>query len=140
MIISESPTFGTVSRKSDEAVIVQNVHRSKSEPVVGPKGETWIDENELPMKVHLKGDVVLHQEREKIAGKSERRTVRARELDYDFVADSVLALNAELEVAAPGIETPIRIMSTRILQFHRRVRQPDGPLAASQHLTIRTGH
>ncbi len=140
MIVSDSPRFGTVSMKADEAVIVRNLHRSKGETVAGPNRETWVEEDDVPMEVHLKGDVVLRQERAMIAGKGEQRTVRARELEYDLVADSVLALDAELEVAVPGIETPIRIVSPRILQFHPNVRQPNGSLAPSEQFTIRTGH
>jgi hypothetical protein len=139
MIVTESPRFGTISMKADEAVIVRNLRRSKGETVAGPNRETWVEEDDVPMEVHLKGDVVLRQDREMIAGKGERRTIRARELDYDLVADSVLALDAELEVATHGIETPIRIVSPRILQFHPDVRQPDGSLARSEHCEIRTG-
>ena len=139
MIVTDSPRFGTVSMKADEAVIVRHPRQNKSETVAGPNREPWVEEDDVPMEVHLKGDVVLRQERDNIEGNGEHRTVRARELDYDVVADSVLALDAELEVATTGIATPTRIVSPRILQFHPRVRQANGALAPSEHFTIRTG-
>ena len=77
--------------EADEAVIVRNVYRRKGETHSGPEGATWVEEDELPMRVHLKGEVVLHQDQETIARKGEPRTFRARELDYNFVTDRVVA-------------------------------------------------
>jgi beta-lactamase regulating signal transducer with metallopeptidase domain len=138
-IVSKSPRFGTVSMEADEAVIVRNLYRRKGETHSGPDEATWVEEDELPMRVHLKGDVVLRQNQETNAKNGKPKTFRARELDYNFVTDRVLALDAELEEATAGPETPVKIASPRIEQFHRMVRQPDGSLAPSEHPEIRVG-
>ncbi len=87
------------------------------------------------MDVHLKGNVIL-----RLAGKGEQQTVRAAEADYNFVTDRLLAVDAELEVDAPGLGTPIKIVSPRIEQFHPEVRQPDGSIVPSERREIRAGH
>jgi hypothetical protein len=139
-IVSKSPRFGTVSMEADEAVIVRNLYRRKGETHSDPSdpdGATWIEEDELPMRVHLKGDVILRQNDETTAKNSKPKTFRARELDFNFVTDSVVAFDAELEEATPGSETPVKITSSRIEQFRRMVRQPDGSLA--EHFEVRAG-
>jgi beta-lactamase regulating signal transducer with metallopeptidase domain len=138
-IVSKSPKFGTVSMEADEAVIVRNLYRRKGDTLAGPNGESWVEEDELPMAAHLKGDVIFRQDQYKFAGMGDTRTVRARELNYDFVADRLLALNAELEVAAPGLAKPFKTVSSRIEQFHPVVRRPDGSIAPSEHREIRAG-
>jgi beta-lactamase regulating signal transducer with metallopeptidase domain len=138
-IVSKSPRFGTVSMEADEAVIVRNLYRRKGETHSDPDGATWIEEEELPMRVHLKGDVILRQNDETTAKNSKPRTFRARELDFNFVTDRVVAFDAELEEATPGSETPVKITSSRIEQFRRMVRQPDGSLAPSETFEVRAG-
>jgi beta-lactamase regulating signal transducer with metallopeptidase domain len=138
-MVSKSPRFGTVSMEADEAVIVRNLYRRKGETHSGPDGATWVEEDELPMRVHLKGDVILRQNQETTPKNGKPKTFRARELDYNFVTDRVLALDAEVEEATAGAETPVKIASPRIEQFHPMVRQPDGSLAPSEHPEIRAG-
>jgi hypothetical protein len=138
-IVGKSPRFGTISMEADEAVIVRNLYRRKGETHSGPDGATWVEEDELPMRVHLKGDVILCQNQETTAKNGKPKTFRARELDYNFVTDRVVAFDAELEEATAGAETPVKIASPRIEQFHPMVRQPDGSLAPSEHPEIRVG-
>jgi beta-lactamase regulating signal transducer with metallopeptidase domain len=138
-IVGTSPRFGTISMEADEAVIVRNLYRRKGETHSRPDGATWAEEDELPMRVHLKGDVILRQNQQTTAKNAEPRTFRARELDYNFVTDRVVAFDAELEEATAGAETPVKIASPRIEQFHPMVRQPDGSLAPSEHPEIRVG-
>jgi hypothetical protein len=132
MIVSKSPKLGTLRLEADEAVIVRYLHNSKGETVAGPNGATWVEEDETDMEVSLRGDVIFRQDEAKIAGKGDQRTIRARELEFDFVEDSLVALDARLEVAGSLIASP------RIEQFHPRVRQPDGSLAPSERREIRS--
>ena len=138
-IVSKSPRFGTVSMEADEAVIVRNLYRRKGETRPAPDGVTWVEEDELPMRVHLKGNVILRQNQETTAKNGKSKTFRARELDYNFVTDRVVALDAELDVAAPDLDAPVKITSARIEQFHPMVRQPDGSRTPSEHLEVRAG-
>ena len=86
--------------EADEAVIKRV---NPEEPVKPPHGETWLEEAYLPMDVHLKGNVVLSL---RIAGKVGEQTVRAAQLDYDFVTGRVVGAPAESEVTDPELEKP----------------------------------
>ena len=135
-IVCNSRKFGTIRIVADEAVIKRVQAKTNEDGSVGgPNGETWYEESDLPMDIHLKGNVIL-----RLAGKGERQTIHAREADYDFVTDRLLAVEAELEVDAPGLGAPIKILSPRIEQFHPDVRQPDGSLVPSERREIRAGH
>ena len=135
-IVCNSRKFGTIRIIADEAVIDRvQPERNEDEPVGGPRGETWYEDADAPMDVHLRGNVIL-----RLAGKGEQQTVRAAEADYNFVTDRLLAVDAELEVDAPGLGTPIKIVSPKIEQFHPTERQPDGSLVPSQRREIRAGH
>jgi beta-lactamase regulating signal transducer with metallopeptidase domain len=132
-IVCNTGKFGTIRMEADEAVIKRGPYTDESSG--GPRGETWFEEADLPMEVHLKGNVIL-----RIAGKGEQQTFHAPDVDYDFVTDRLVALDAELEVDAPGLGTPIKISSPRIVQFHPEVRQADGSSVLSERREIRAGH
>jgi hypothetical protein len=135
-IVCNSRKFGTIRIVADEAVIKRvQPKRSEDESAGGPRGETWYEESDVPMEVHLKDNVVL-----RLAGKGEQQIIHAREADYNFVTDRLLAVEAELEVDAPGLGAPIKIVSPRIEQFHPEVRQPDGSRVPSERREIRAGH
>jgi len=138
-ILTKTPKFGTIEIEADVAGIWRGPHPKKLKSVTGPKGETWVDHDELPMKVWVRGDVILRQVQDSNTGKGEQRIFRATELDYDFVTDHVIAVDAKLEVVAPGLLTPIKIASPRIEQFHPLVGQPNGLLAPAEHREIHAG-
>jgi beta-lactamase regulating signal transducer with metallopeptidase domain len=104
-IISESSKFGVVSLEADEAVIKRVKRSSDKEPIAGPRGETWFEEADVPMEVHLKGNAVVRQEVAK-PGAGDAKIVRASELDYDFVTGRLEAPPANPKPAALGFPAP----------------------------------
>ena len=135
-LLCHSRKSGTIRMAADEAVIKRvEPDRDEKEPAIGPRGETWYEEADVPMEIHLKGNVIL-----RIALKGDQQTFRASVVEYDFVTERLLAIDAELEVDGPGLGTPIKIVSTTIEQFHPDVRQPDGSLVPSEHREIKAGH
>jgi beta-lactamase regulating signal transducer with metallopeptidase domain len=137
-IVSKSRGFGSFSMEADEAVIVRYLHNRKGETVAGPSGETWVEEDELPMEVHMKGDVIFRQDQGKLAGKGVEQTVRASQLDYDFVTKRLVATDAEI-VALSASGLPTSTLSASRIELSL-VRKPDGSLAPVEHRDIRAGH
>jgi len=132
---------GTIDIEADEAVIWLGPSPKKGEPVRTPKGElVWEDDDTRPMEVYLEGNVILRQDENKWAGKSDQRTVRAPRMYYNFVNDRFLAPNAELDLFAPGLFTPFRIKSPRIEQFRPLVPLPNGTFALAEQPEIRAEH
>ena len=80
--------------EANEAMIMRNLYRRNGETQAGPNGETWVEEDELPMKVQLKGDVIFRPDQGKIAGKGDQRIFRASQLDYNFVTGHLVATDA----------------------------------------------
>ena len=138
-ILTKTVRFGAIEIEADEVTIRRGPDRKKFKPVTAPKGETWVDHDEQPMNVTVKGDVILRQFQQGNPGKGEQRIFRATELDYDFVTDRLEARNAEVDVLAPSLPTPIKIKSPKIEQFHPLVRRPDGSVAYAQHREISAG-
>ena len=139
VIVSTVPKFGTIDIAAEEAEIRRGPHRALGE-TSGTDREMWVEHDEQSMEAHLKGNVVVRQNQDKIAGTGEQRTIHAPQVDYDFVTDRLLATDAELEVAAPGLLTPIKVTSPRIELFHPLVRKPDGSLTPAQRCEIRAGY
>jgi hypothetical protein len=130
-IVSRSTAFGTVNMEANEAVIMRNLYRRNGETQAGSNGETWVEEDELPMTVQLKGDVIFHPDQGKIAGKGDQRIFRASQLDYNFVTGHLMATDAQIEtLSASGL--PTSAMSASRIQFSL-VRRPEGSHAPSEH-------
>jgi hypothetical protein len=89
------------------------------------------------MEVYLEGNVILRQDEQKVAGKGDQRTYRAKRAYYDFVSDRFVGLDGEIDVFSPGFIAPMKIKSPRIDQFHRLLQQPDGTLIPDTNPEIR---
>jgi hypothetical protein len=141
ILIVATAKSGTIDIEADEAVIWLGPTPKKGEPVKTPNGEfVWEDDDKRPMEVYLEGNVILRQDENKWAGKSDQRTVRAPRMYYNFVNDRFVAPNAELDVFAPGLFTPFRVKSPRIEQFRALVPLPNGTFALAEQPEIRAEH
>ncbi|MGO9917666.1 MAG: hypothetical protein ACLQIB_23595 [Isosphaeraceae bacterium] len=89
-IISASPRFGMIDVEADEIAITRN--RTEDGPRASHNA-MWVDDYELPMEMHFKGNVVLRHDRNGAGGFSERRIIRAEKLEYDFVLDQLEAID-----------------------------------------------
>jgi hypothetical protein len=137
-IVSKSRGFGSFSMEADEAVIVRYLDNRKGETVAGPNGETWVEEDELPMEIHLKGNVIFRPVEAKIAGNGDQRTFRASQLDYNFVTGRLMATDAQI-VTLPASGLPTSMMTAPRIEFSL-VRQPGGSLDPSDHREIGAVH
>ena len=62
-IICNTQKFGTIRMEADEALIKRVERRRDDEPAARVlNGETWFEEADVPMEVHLKGNAVLRQD------------------------------------------------------------------------------
>ncbi len=136
-IVTRTAKSGTIDIEADEAVIWRGPDLNKGEPVIGPNGETWVDDSRQPMEVYLEGHVILRQDEQKYAGKGDQRTVRAPKLYYDFLTDRFLAPNAELDLFAPALLAPVKLKSPLIEQFRRPVQLPNGTFVLAEQPEIR---
>ncbi len=98
-----------------------------------------------PLEFYLEGHVVFRQDELRSQGNSDQRAYQAERAYYDVQKDQLLALNAQVELFAPGLVTPMKLKSPRIFQYHPLVTGPDGrtlpgTLAAIQaEKTVTTG-
>jgi hypothetical protein len=136
-IVTRHPRFGTIDIESDEAVIWRGPGPQKGEPIPGPNGETWVDDARQPMEVYLEGNVVMRQDENKFAGKSDQRTIRSPQLFYDFLTDRFLAPDAEINMFAPRMLAPIVIRTPRLEQFRSLVQLPNGTFTLAEQPEIR---
>ncbi len=90
-----------------------------------------------PYGIGVLGAVVVREDRVNMPGDRDEWTILAREVEYDYAADLLVATDAKMEIRASGSRTPIKITSPRIKLFHPLERQPDGSLAPSNEREIR---
>jgi beta-lactamase regulating signal transducer with metallopeptidase domain len=122
-IISKTQKFATIQMEADEATI-KRVGRPRDDehPAIGPNHETWFEEANLPMEVHLKGNAIIHQDEKRFAGKGDSRTVRGPELHYDFVTERLIAPRVKPEITTP---TPVTRNSRAAGNPTRQAAMPD---------------
>lgn len=135
-IVTRIPGRGIIDIEAESAVIWKHPSTKKGEQVQGPNGE-WLDSPNQPMEVYLEGNVILRQDEEKVAGKGDQRTFRAKQAYYDFVTDRAIVIDGEVDVFAPGFIAPMKVKSPRIEQFHKLIRRPDGTLVQDPDPEIR---
>ena len=135
-IVTKTPQLGIVDIEAESAVIWRHPDPKKGEEVHGPNGELIENANQ-PMEVYLEGNVILRQDENKVAGKGDQRTFRAKRAYYDFLTDRFVALDAEVDVFAPGFIAPMKLKSPRIEQFHKLDQRPDGTLILDPNPEIR---
>jgi hypothetical protein len=121
---------GIVDIESDSVVIWRRKEGRQGPARVDFNGQL-VDNNSDPMELYLEGHVILRQDQLIYQGKSDQRTYQGERIYFDVRKGQLLALNAQVELFAPGLVTPMKIKSPRILQFHPVVIGPDGQPHAS---------
>ncbi len=135
-IVSTNPKFGTIDIEAESAVIWRTPDPEKGQMRIGAQGEQ-IESPDQPMEVYLEGNVIFRQDANKFAGKADQKTVRAARAYYDFVTDRFVMLDAELDLFAPTLISPMKVKSDRIEQFRSPVMQPDGTMVLGTNPEIR---
>ena len=121
---------GIVDIEADSVVIWRRSEGRTGPPRVDFNGNL-VDNNTDPLEFYLEGHVIFRQDERKYQGRSDQRTYQGERVYYDVRRDQLLALNAQVELFAPGLVTPTKLKSPRIFQYHPQVPGPDGRLAAS---------
>ncbi len=124
-LVTESPKFGIIDISADNVIIWRRVDANGKSHTVGPGGEN-IDSANQPMEIYLEGNVVILQDERKVAGNGDQKTIRARAAYYDLLSERMIADSAELNVFAPGLIAPARVLSPRIEQFQPLIPTGNG--------------
>ena len=80
------------------------------------------------MEVYLEGHVIFRQDERKVAGNGDQKTYQAERVFYNVQSDRLVAINAELDMFAPGLVAPVNMKSPRIEQYRPLERAADGKL------------
>ncbi|WP_337177127.1 hypothetical protein [Paludisphaera sp.] len=135
-VVSVTDDNGTLDAEAESAIIWRRKREGDPDSTTGPQGEV-IDDAGKPMEIYLEGDVVLRQDENKFAGRADQRTFRAERVYYDFVSDRLMATQAQADVFAPNLISPMKLKAPRIDQFRPVVRGPDGSLVMTDDREIR---
>jgi len=135
-VTSQTSVFAGDEREidieADKAVITPPRLRTDGIPRRSSADATWVDNDEEPMEIHFEGNVVLRQDQNGIRPRSDRRIIRATQLDYEFATDHLTAIDAKVRTfglhAPSGIEAP-RIELTGFLTQQPAARSPAMPAA-----------
>ncbi len=128
VVESPPPGFGLIDIVADSAVIWRRVDEKGHSYMLGPTGEQ-IDDAGQPLEVYLEGNVVIRQDEHKIAGTADQKTIFAKRAYYDLRSERMIATDAEVNMFAPGLISPMRVFSPRMDQYKPLELQPDGTYA-----------
>ncbi len=129
-IQTRSKEQGIVDIEADNAVIFLKGGGREGEDRIDINGNLVTKESE-PIEFYLEGHVVVRQDQLIYQGRADQKTYEADRIYYDVVKDRLLALNAQIELFAPGLVTPSKIRSPRIFQYHPETVGPDGRARSS---------
>ena len=126
-ITTQTPEQGIIDLEADQVVIwIKGTKDNPAEIDFNNFNNQIITKKTQPIEFYLEGHVVVRQDQQRIQGKSDQRTYKANRAYYDLQKEQMLVLDAELELFAPGLITPVKTASPRIFQFHPTVPGPDG--------------
>ena len=134
-IVTRTTEQGIIDLEADN-IIIWIRGKDDDAPVKVDFNNRIITKSNQRVEFYLEGNVVVRQDQQRIQGKSDQRAYKARSIYYDLQNEKILAQDAELELFAPGLITPIKHKSSRITQFHPIVTGPDGQPAQSTLSTI----
>jgi lipopolysaccharide export system protein LptA len=124
-ILMRSKEQGLVDIEADSVVIWRRKEGRLGPARIDYNGQL-IDNSSDPLEFYLEGHVILRQDQLKYQGKSDQRTYQGERIYFDVRKGQLLALNAQVELFAPNLVTPMKIKSPRILQYHPVEIGPDG--------------
>ena len=135
-IVTEAPGLGLVDIEADSVIIWRKKANGSDAPMINPDGKV-VESKDAAMEAYLEGHVILRQDRRIYQGKDDQATYHANRGYYDFRADRFLGLEAEVDLFAPGLIAPLKIMTPRADSFHPLVEGPGGRLLPSTFQEIR---
>ncbi len=127
VVMETGPQFGTVDLSADRIVMWITDDDTTKATMIDPSGQ-FKQSNQAPLEVYLEGNVIYRMDERKVAGNGDERVVRAESAYYDARADRFTAMQAELNIFAPGLLAPIRTKADRISQWREAAMSEDGTL------------
>ena len=123
-ITTQTPEQGIIDLEADNVVIW--IRGEKGNPAQLDFNNRIVPKSNQAIEFYLEGNVVVRQDQQRIQGKSDQRTYKAKRVYYDLQKEQLLAIDTELELFAPGLITPTKLKAPRIFQYHPTVTGPDG--------------
>lgn len=127
MVVETGTQFGTVDLSADRIVIWATDDETQRATEIDPSGKMK-QSNRAPLEVYLEGNVIYRMDERKVAGNGDERLVRAEKAYYDARTDRFTALQAELNIFAPGLLAPIKTKADKISQWRDAQQAADGSL------------
>lgn len=127
MVMETGSQFGTVDLSADRIVLWITDDEVSKATMIDTSGK-FKQSNQAPLEVYLEGNVIYRMDERKVAGNGDERMLRAETAYYDAKADRFTALQAELNIFAPGLLAPIKTKADRISQWREAETGPDGTL------------
>ena len=127
IIVSEVPGRGRVDLSADHAVLwTRKAAGGEDLEAPNPGGGAISQDASQELEVYLEGDVIIRNDRMKFAGSADQSMFKANSAYYDFRTERLVALDAEINLFAPGLMSPIRTTSPLINQYREQMVGPDG--------------
>jgi len=122
-LVTESPApMGVLELSADRIIVWRKIDTKVTR---GPNGEELDDPGD-PLEVYLEGNVQIRQDQRMIAGNADQLGYFAERAFYDVRAGRLVAINAELNMFAPGLVAPTKMFSPRIDQFRPLTQMENG--------------
>lgn len=116
------PPIGVIDLSADRVVIWRKMD---AKTITGPNGERIEDAGD-PMEVYLEGHVIIRQDKQEVAGTGDQHTYNAEKAYFNLQSGRLIAVDAELDMFAPGLIAPTKMFSPRIEQFRPLVPGQNG--------------
>lgn len=124
-IVSQDERNGLLDLSSDNAVIWSE--RNPDGGIGAPGGGVGgVQDSRKRLEVYLDGNVLLMQDRKKIAGQGDVTMLKADRLYMDMRTERKIGHNAEFLVFAPGMLAPVRIAAPEINQYTPQILNDKG--------------
>ncbi|AGA27270.1 LPS-assembly protein LptD [Singulisphaera acidiphila] len=116
------PPMGVIDLSADRVIIWRKMDAKTS---TGPNGEQIEDAGD-PMEIYLEGHVIIRQDKQVVAGTGDQQTYHAEKAYFNIQSGRLIAVDAQLDMFAPGLIAPTKMFSPRIEQFRPLVPGKNG--------------
>ncbi len=127
----KSDEQGLVDIEADSVIIWRRNNDGREGPPRLDENNELVDNMNDPLEFYLEGHVIVRQDQQMYQGNGDQRTYQAERIYYDVRKEQLLALNATLDLFSPGLVSPLKIKSPRILQYHPQVSGDNGQILSS---------
>jgi hypothetical protein len=139
VITGKSLISGTIRIEAEAAEISAGPKLRDGDAREADDHESGVEDTNQPFKVRFIGNVIVDQVQAYRSGQRYKWAIRAPELEYEYVADRLVATDAKMEITASGTLVPMKVTSPRLEFFHPLEWRPDGSFGLSEVRELRLG-